>query len=30
MDLRESGCKDGTWLELVQDRIHLLALVLVV
>jgi hypothetical protein len=30
MDLRETGCEDGKWLELVQDRVQWRALVLAV
>jgi hypothetical protein len=27
MDLRETGCEDGRWMELAQDRVQWLALV---
>jgi hypothetical protein len=30
MDLRETGCEDGRWMELAQDRVHWRALVLAV
>jgi hypothetical protein len=30
VDLRELSCKDGRWMELAQDRVHLQALVLAV
>jgi hypothetical protein len=30
MDLRETGCKDGRWMELAQDRVQWRALVSVV
>jgi hypothetical protein len=29
MDLRETGCGDGRWIELAQDRVQWRALVLV-
>jgi hypothetical protein len=30
MDLRETGCEDGRWIELAQDRVQWRALVLAV
>jgi hypothetical protein len=30
MDLRETGCEDGRWMELAQDRVQWQALVLAV
>jgi hypothetical protein len=30
MDLRETGCEDGRWMELAQDRVQWRALVLAV
>jgi hypothetical protein len=30
MDLRETGCEDGMWMELAQDRVQWQALILVV
>jgi hypothetical protein len=30
MDLRETGCEDGSWMELAQDRVEWWVLILAV